>query len=297
MDAHLGQIAALITACFWTVTAMAFESAGRRIGSLSLNLLRLVIALVFLTLFNWLWRGHAVPIDASAHVWFWLALSGLVGFTLGDLCLFRAYVLVGSRIGTLFMLLAPPITAVAGWLFLDERLTALNWTGMAATIGGVALAASEKRPGRNGDAPHVHATGMLLGVGAAFGQAIGLILSKYGMGDYSPFAATQIRALFGLIGFAAIFSFVGWWPKVREGARDRGAMARLTLGAFFGPFLGVSFSLMAVQHTKAGIAATIMSTTPILILLPAALIFQEKITPRAMLDAILTINGITLLFL
>ncbi len=296
MNAHLGQFAALLTACCWTVTALAFESAGKRIGSLSVNLIRLVLALVFLTGYNALFRGRALPLDASAGTWWWLCLSGLVGFTLGDLCLFRAYVLIGARITTLFMLLAPPVTAVIGWIFLGETLTGLNWLGMSITVGGVALAASERRPTENG-ARHPHlASGVALGVGAAVCQAVGLILSKHGMGDYSPFAATQIRAFAGMIGFAVIFFFVGWWPKVWESLHHGPAMARVTLGAFFGPFLGVSFSLMAVQNTKAGIAATIMSTVPILILAPAALVFKEKITPRAITGAALAVVGVALLF-
>jgi hypothetical protein len=64
---HPGELAALATACCWTVTAMAFESAGRRIGSLPVNFIRLVLALVFLTLYGWITRGHPLPTDASAH--------------------------------------------------------------------------------------------------------------------------------------------------------------------------------------------------------------------------------------
>ncbi len=297
MDPLRGQLAALATAFCWTVTALAFESAGRRIGSLAVNLIRLIFALFFLTLFNLITRGQALPLDAGAHVWLWLSLSGLVGFTLGDLCLFRSYVLIGARTSTLFMLLVPPLSAVAGWALLGETLTMCDWIGMALTVGGVWSVVSEKRTAENGQ-PHPHAaSGALLGLGAAVCQAVGLILSKYGMGDYSPFAATQIRAWAGFVGFAVLFVFIGWWPKVVTATRDRGAMWRVTLGSFFGPFLGVSLSLMAVQNVEAGIATTIMGIVPILIIIPSALLFKEKISVRSVFGACVAVGGVGLLFL
>jgi hypothetical protein len=66
------------------------------------------------------------------------------------------------------------------------------------------------------------------------------VLSKYGMGDYDPFAATQIRVIVGALGFAAVFSVIGWWPRVAAARHDRLALGQVSLGGFFGPFLGVS---------------------------------------------------------
>ena len=138
MGSYWGEIAALGTAACWTVTSMAFESAGKRIGSMAVNLIRLVMALGFLTVWGAIVRGQALPLDASGHNWLWLSISGLVGFAIGDLCLFRAFVLVGARISMLIMSLVPPITALTGWLLMGEVLSALDWVGMTITIAGVA---------------------------------------------------------------------------------------------------------------------------------------------------------------
>jgi drug/metabolite transporter (DMT)-like permease len=229
-------------------------------------------------------------------VWFWLSLSGLVGFTLGDLCLFRAYVVIGSRLGTLFMLLSPPLTALAGWAMLGERLSLLDWTGMGITVLGVGLAASEGRADENGAQIKRPASGYWLALVAAACQAFGLILSKRGIGDYNPFAATQIRALAGFAGFAVLYVFIGWWPRVARSLRDRRAMSHVAVGSFFGPFLGVSLSLLAVQRTQAGVAATIMSIVPILIIPPAALLFRERVTWAAFAGALFAVGGVALLF-
>jgi drug/metabolite transporter (DMT)-like permease len=291
-----GEPAALVTAFCWTITALSFEAAGRRIGSLAVNLIRLVLAFLFLAAFSAVVRGRPLPTDAGAHAWLWLSVSGVVGFTLGDMALFRAFVLIGARRAMLLMALVPVLTALTGWLAMGEVLSPADWAGMALTVGGVSLVVSERKHDENAGPPSGRSTGVLLGLVGAVGQAAGLILSKYGMGDYDPFAATQIRVIAGIGGFSLLYLAIGWWPKVLAGLRDRRAMARVALGAFFGPFLGVSFSLMAVQHAKAGVAATIMAITPVLILAPAAILFKERITPRAVLGAVIAVGGVAVLF-
>jgi drug/metabolite transporter (DMT)-like permease len=296
-----GELAALGTACCWTVTALSFESAGRRVGSLPVNLIRLLMAFLLLTLFNLLYRGRALPGDCTAAGWGWLALSGLVGFSLGDLCLFQAFVTIGSRLSLLLMSLVPPVTALLGWLVLEEVLGAWDLAGMFLTVAGIVLVVTE-RPARNGG--RFHPGGILLGILGAVGQGVGLVLSKVGMeaggaagGSYDPFPATQIRILAGIAGFALIFTFLGWWPKVTAACRNRHAMNRIGLGAFFGPFLGVSLSLWAVKNTEVGVGATIMAITPVLIIPPAAIIHREKVSFRAVFGATVSVAGVALLML
>ncbi|HJL49113.1 MAG TPA: EamA family transporter, partial [Polyangiaceae bacterium LLY-WYZ-15_(1-7)] len=92
---RIGELAALATAFCWVGSALFFAAAGERVGSLVVNLVRLVFAIVFLAALTTLTRGQPLPLDASAHAWAWLALSGLVGFAFGDLCLFRAFIDLG----------------------------------------------------------------------------------------------------------------------------------------------------------------------------------------------------------
>jgi drug/metabolite transporter (DMT)-like permease len=294
---HIGETAALGTAICWTVTALAFESAGRRVGSLAVNLIRLVFAFVFLTAFCTLSRGHSIPSDATAHAWIWLGLSGVTGFTIGDLCLFRAFVVMGSRLSMLLMALVPSFTAIISWLILGERLSPMDWLGMALTTGGVAWVVMERKTNDAGKISSLPRSGVLLGVGGALGQAVGLTLSKYGMADYDPFQATQIRVMAGALGFAVLFLFIGWWPRVFSALKNRAAMERTVLGGVFGPFLGVSLSLVAIQHTEAGVAATIMALVPVLIIPPSVLIKKERVSHRAIFGASIAVGGVAILFL
>jgi drug/metabolite transporter (DMT)-like permease len=295
---YTGQLAALGAAGLWACTALSIEGAARRIGSLTVNLVRLAFGFAFLSLAGLIFRGQALPVDATPHNWAWLTLSGLVGFTFGDLCLYRAYLVLGPRLSSLMMALVPPITALIGWLVLGETLTAHDLLGMTLTVAGVGWAILE-RGNHTGASPQRHITpaGVALGLGGALGQAVGLILSKIGMADYNVFAATQVRVIAGFAGYALLFCFLSWWPNVRTGIRDRKALGFAALGAFFGPFLAVSLSLVAVRETAAGVAASIMALTPVLIIPLVIVLRREKVGIGGLFGALVAVAGVALLFL
>jgi drug/metabolite transporter (DMT)-like permease len=294
----LGQLAALGTAVCWAFSALAFAAAGRRMGVLPLNLIRLGLALGFLVLATWGLRGLPLPVDASLHAWGWLSVSALVGFVFGDLCLFRSYVLIGPRMASLMMSLAPLLTALIGWLVLGETLTGRDALGMALTVGGIGWAVLERHaPGEEGPRPRPSPAGLALGFCGALGQAGGLVLSKLGMGSYDAVAATQVRVIAGLAGYALLIAAVRGWPRVGEALRDRRGLGFAAVGAFFGPFLGVSLSLFAVRHTVAGVAASIMAVQPVLIIPLVVFLHRERVGIGGVAGALVAVAGVALLFL
>ncbi len=297
MQDYIGELSALLVAVFWTVTALAFERASLRIGSLSLNVIRLFIGLFFLSIFVWIRTGMPFPIGATRFNWIWLTVSGLVGFVFGDLFLFKSYSMIGSRFAMLIMTLAPPIAAITGWVALGERLTPMNILGMFLTLMGISLAIFVRKAGKKGLTMNKSVKGLLFAFLGAAGQGIGLVLSKYGMQEYDPFAATQIRLITAIAGFAVLTTWLGKWKNVFIAMRDKKGMVATTLGSFFGPFLGVSFSLLAIRYTETGIAATIMSIVPILIIPPVVILYKERVKPLEILGSVISITGIALLFL
>ena len=116
-ESHIGEIASLAVAFCWTMSALYFEKAGHTVGSLTVNLIRLFLALIFLGVALMATGNSFIPTDATAESWFWLAISGVVGFFIGDLLLFQSYVVIGSRTSQLVMSLAPMLTAIIGWVF------------------------------------------------------------------------------------------------------------------------------------------------------------------------------------
>lgn len=328
----LGEIIAIAVAFSWTITALCFEFAGNRIGSLAVNIWRLVSAFVLLGVLLLVATGSFLPAGADGRTWLWMSLSGAVGFVFGDLCLFYSYTLITARFSQLLMTLAPPFAALFGWMMLGESLSLMGALGMLVTLAGIGISilkkdpsgtdalvagasnltvvvpekAARKRPGLSVQLP---LKGILLGIGGALGQGLGIVLSKKGMNfyevsaagsevaDFIPFAATQMRVITGIVGFALIIVLTGRLKATLAALKDRKSMGAVFTGSIFGPFLGVSLSLMAVQYTSTAVASTIMATTPILILIPYTLLYKKKVTRAEVIGAVLSVAGVSLFFL
>ena len=291
-QSHIGEFAGLGVSVCWTLSALYFEKASIKIGSLSVNFIRLLMAIVFLGITTFFTRGMFFPTDASPYQWFWLGLSGFIGFFIGDMLLFKSYMVIGSRTSALIMSLAPMLTAVIGWFFLGEILSTKNIIAIVVSVTGIMLAISNRKMKLN-----IPLKGFLLAFGGALGQAVGLILSKKGMGQYDPVAATQIRALFGLLSFVILITLLRRWNKLGQAFTHTHAMKSVTVGAFFGPFVGVALGLFAIQKAQTGIASTLMALVPIFIIVPSAIMFNEKIRPQQVIGAIVSIAGATLFFI
>lgn len=296
-NTHLGEFAALLTALCWTATALAFESASLKVGSIAVNLIRLLLAFIFLSIFSYLTRGYLLPTDATSNAWIWLSISGIIGFVIGDLFLFESYTIIGSRIAMLIMTTVPPITAILSWAMLGETLSLFNLFGMLLTISGISLVILNREKGEKSIKIKHSIKGLLFAFIGAIGQSIGLVFSKIGMGSYNAFAATQIRVIVGIIGFSILITMWKKWNNVGAAVININAMKRIGIGSIFGPFLGVSLSLYAVQHTHAGIASTIMSIVPVLIIPPAVFIMKQKVTIKEIIGAIISVIGVALFFI
>ncbi len=297
MQSHIGEIAALITAICWALNGIAFESAGKKIGSLSLSYIRLYIAFVLLCITAYFMRGIALPLDADLNNWIWLSLSGVIGFVLGDIFLFQAYIEIGSRISLLIMSAAPPLTALISFFILGERISALGLLGIFITMIGIGLVILSKNQVGNKVEFNRPVKGLIYASIGALGQALGLIFSKKGMGTYDPLAATQIRIIAAALVLTLLITKNKKWPEILESMKNKSAMPALVAGSIFGPFVGVAFSLLAVKYTATGIVSSISSISPILVIPASIYIFKEKVTPKEILGAVVSIAGVILLFL
>lgn len=309
--AHLGEILSLIVAFCWTATALAADEASHRIGAMSVNVIRLLLGSVFLGLILWLTTGTPYPAYADGKAWLWLALSALVGYLFGDWCLFNSYLVIGARFGQLFMTLAPVMAAISAWALLGETLSLRSILAMAVTLSGIAISILSRDKDH-----HIRSTlplkGILLGIGAGTGQGVGLVLSKIGMQHYSaaippdapammgtmmPFAATMIRALIGGFSFLLVMTLTRQSHMLRAALKEKKGMRYTVLTTLFGPVLGVSLSLMAVRYANAGIASTLMALTPVLIILPYALIHKQRVRARELIGVAVSMTGVALFFL
>lgn len=305
LTTHLGELIALLTAVFWTVTSLAFQQATRRAGSIAVNVIRLVLALLVYAFISQLSRGLYLPFDAGKHQWIWMSISGLVGFVFGDYFLLKSYEFISARITMLIMSLSAPLASVISYFVLGETLSALSLFAMFITLFGIVLVITEKKKLDDEKAGKksrklqfsFSPKGLVFAFLGTIGQASGLVLSKYGMQDYNVFAATQIRIIAGTFGFVVLVTMIKRWSKVKQAVTDKGAMKYIVIGSVFGPFLGVYASLLAIKYTTIGIASTIMAIIPVLIIPPAILLYNEKVTLKEIIGALIALTGIVLFFI
>lgn len=307
---YLGEAISLGVAVSWTITALFAEVASKRLGSLQLNVIRMLLSLMMLGGTLWWFTGSFIPLHADVSTWFWLSLSGFVGYLLGDYCLFNSYILIGSRFGQLFMTLAPPTAAVAAWMILGETLSVQALLGMAVTLTGISISVLNKGTSHKFSLK-LPLKGVLFGIGAGIGQGVGLVLSKVGMNHYEssipmdegavmdmlPFASTFMRAVTGAIGFLLVMMIQKKLHTLSQAVSDGKGMGAAVGATITGPFIGVAFSLMAVQYTEAGIASTLMALTPILILWPSHFFFGQQVTFKEIVGACISVFGASLFFI
>jgi drug/metabolite transporter (DMT)-like permease len=294
----IGEIAALATSFFFAITTLIFTSTGRLVGPQVTNRMRLLFALGYLVALNFILFREPLPFSAETSRWIWLSLSGVIGLSLGDVFFFQSLISIGPRLGSLLLGLAPIFGSIIAWAFFGETLSLMQIIGILLALAGIGwVVMSHKEPP---DTPHGHIQrGVFFGVLAGLGQAVGLVLSKQGMfGDFSPFQANVIRLL------AAVL-FIWLWTALEGQAgatftalRENPQVLRLiALGAFLGPMVAVTSSLLAVQHAEIGVASTLMALSPVIVLPISYFMFKEKVGWQAVAGTLLAIAGVAILFL
>ena len=302
---YIGEMISIGVAFSWTATALLSEFGSKRLGNLVLNVLRMALALLFSFALFWVLTGTPLPAGGTMSAYGWLLLSGLVGYVIGDYCLFQCYIIIGSRYGQLFMTLAPLAAALMAWITLGQQMSATSLVAMLVTLTGIGISVLG-RGEHHKVSLKLPLNGVLFAVGAALCQGVGLVLSKIGMDSYQtavepawllPFFANFFRCVAGVVGFLLLLYYREGFRPLREAMHDCKGLSVATATTIFGPFAGVGFSLMAVQYTSAGVASTLMALTPIIIILPSYWLFHQKITWKAVLGALISVVGVSLFFL
>jgi len=293
---YIGELAALTGAFFWGICSLLFESATKRIGTITTNLFRLFMATLLLSVSCFFATGEFFPLHASTANYLWLSISGIVGLVIGDSAIFKSLYILGSRRTMLLMSIAPPITAALAWLYLGETLAWLAIIGIIITIAGIFWVIKEENVAEPTNGSKFK--GVIYGLIAALGQAVGLVLAKYGLDDnITPVAATLLRMAPATIVLALVMLATNNRHKITPALKNGRAVLLTFGGAIFGPFLGVWLSIVAIKHTETGIASTLLATVPVLILPMIVIVHKTRLSWRAVIGAVIAVCGIALLFL
>ncbi|MCR5004032.1 MAG: DMT family transporter [Bacteroidales bacterium] len=309
--AYIGEIISLAVAAMWTTNAIITDFAVKRQPVLVVNVWRMILTIVISVGFAWVLSGSSLLEYTNLPTWAWLFFSGIIGYSFGDFCLLSSYKHIGPRFGQLFMTLSPMSAAFAAWVFLGQDLSWKSLVAMIVTLAGIAITILGRGKGHSVKL-ELPLKGVLFGIGAGLGQGFGLVFSKIGMNHFAdgipaeildqvsniyPFSANVIRSIGGLLGFIILLNIFGTPGDFRKSASDHKGMLLIFLAVILGPAVGVAGSLIAVNYVEAGIASTLMATTPIMILIPAYFIFHQEITFKSIVGAIIAVIGVSLFFL
>jgi drug/metabolite transporter (DMT)-like permease len=249
-----------------------------------------------------------LPVEADAGSIFWLAISGFIGFMIGDALLFKGFVILGPRLAMVIFSLNPAMGAILAWLFLGENLDIQEWAGILVTLLGIAIVVAEPNPkAKNAEEAAIegkfisqrsYLIGILFALGGALGQAVGQIFSKFGLvNGLEPLSANLIRLAAALI---AIWLLAAFQKQIKSSAQAMYAnpksMLLLLLAAIAGPVVGVWLNLEAINRIPVGIASTLGSLTPIFLIPISYFFFKEKISAYAIVGTIVAFVGTVLLF-
>lgn len=301
---YTGELSALGCALLWSLSAVAWSHAGRRVGSQVSSAVRLVIAVVMLIPIHWVIYKSPFPSGGTNHGLILLALSGAVGLGLGDMCFFNALKLVGPRIGMMLATISPAITAIlAYFLPPHESLSISAITGMAMTMAGVMWVVLEEPGPKAWEVPPgMFRRGIMMGFLGAMLFSVGYLFTrqaldpKSGMG-WDPFPATLIRVISGMVMTFVIVSLYGNLPGVKKAFADGTTLKILTAGTIVGPVVGIWLSLIAFKHADAGVTTALITTGPLFMIPISRFSHGERATWRGIIGTVIAVAGVALLFL
>jgi drug/metabolite transporter (DMT)-like permease len=293
---YIGELSALAAAALWAGTSMIYASVSTKIGSMQVNISRMLFSIGWFLLSLLVLR---VPLTLSRSQFMYFILSSLVGIVFGDTFLFKAFQQIGARISMLIMSLAPAIGAVLAYIFLQEQLSWWALCGIVMTLGGIALVVLERAPSTP---TYIRVTklGILYAFCGALGQGIGVVLAKkaFAEGPVDGFLAAFIRIVVALIVLLPLAGMTGHYSNpVKVFGRKKKMLFSMIIGSFLGTFLGITLSLVAVAYAKVGIASTLIATSPVLMLPMVRFVLKETLSWKAIVGAVFAVIGVALLFL
>jgi drug/metabolite transporter (DMT)-like permease len=288
---YLGELLSLYCAISWAFTAILFTSASKKIGVTNVNFIRLIFAFILLGITLLISKSYFIPSFSNIHSWFWLSLSGIIGFIFGDLFLFKSYLKIGFNQARLIMTLVPIFSSIFSFIILKEQPSFKQSIGILITVLGIIIALHKDKFLK------IFNIGILFACLGALGQALGLVLSKYGLKNLDAFSGVQIRIFSSIIVFIFILTFQKKCLKFFKAFNDKKAILNVFIGTFIGIYLGVSLGLLALTYTKVSVASTIMATVPI-ILIPISIFFYKyKISLKEIIGTFVSILGISIFFI
>ena len=301
-----GVSIALLTTVCWSIGIFPFTEAAKRFGTAALNQYRLFLGwLVISILIICFYPVSIFQLFTTPHAnhYLFLGLSGIIGFTIGDYFSFNSFKILGPKLGSLYTTIAPGAALLAGYILLNQTMNFIGVMGILISISGVIWLTLSKKDKKASEKAGFERNpkGIIFGLIGALCQGTGLVLSKLGMDAYPEKLLTMhavwVRLLFAF-GAAFLISIITGRMKVNSMPvfrNQNNGLPYMFVGTLFGPVLGVSFSLLAIQHLSVATAQTIFALLPIVVLPINYFYYKEKITVQAIFACVIAVLGVFIL--
>ena len=291
----LGYLFALITAACWTQNSIIYTFLGNRIGSSTVTHIRLWIAFPAAIIINLIFTGSLLPVNFSTLSYIFIGSSGVFGFFIADLFIFKAFQHIGARKTMVIMTLSPIFSAVISWIVLKEMLSIIQITGVLITIIGVIVVIMIES--RKTDTPS-RPVWVFFALAGALTQAIGMVLAKAGLSEgVHPISANVVRIGSGLGGLALFTILRGDFKTDFKKMEDRKSFYLLIAAALVGPVFGMLLAVYAFSWAPVGIVTTLMQLTPIMLLPIDRFYFKKHIPSGAVWGTLVAVAGAGILFI
>ena len=287
----IGEIAALGAAFVWALSSTIWQRVGQQIPAVVLNLLKGAIALVML-LATVIILGKSLP-AVNPNILTMLLISGALGIGVGDTAWFIVLKYLGARRALLLETLSPPLTALFGLIFLQEKLSPIACTGILLTICGVAWVIAERTAETTLPSKHLW-QGLGISLLGQTAHAAGAVLSRaaFAQIDIDPLWTAALRLSGGM---AVMLCFLNRTNlDTFQHLKAPKILGAIILAAFLGTYLGIFLQQTSLKYAPAAIAQALSSTSPLFVL-PLAVLAGEKVSLRAVLGVVGAIAGIAIL--
>ncbi|THB74487.1 MAG: hypothetical protein D6B25_13620 [Desulfobulbaceae bacterium] len=307
-----GEFAALSGALAWAVASIMFAEIGKKVSAINLNLIKGLVAIILMILI--LLLMSAANAESGMQQLFMiptqsliiLVISGIIGIGIGDTAYFGCLRRIGPQKGLMLESTAPVMAALLAMVLFQEFLSAISWAGVLMTTSGVILVV--KFTGSPA-IYHNSFNGILLGVAAAMAQAAGIVLSRMVLagGGIDPLVTSLIRLSSGLLALIIWLLVRQVWTNHSKEPQSMLAALKIIyserlLNTMFGAiFIGTVCALwlqqLAVVHTSAGIAQTLLGACPLFGMLIGWVLHGQRQPSSVWGGLLFGFCGISLIFL
>lgn len=284
-----GEWISILAGLSWSVAIIIYRIAGIDSSSQVITWLSSGTAL-FLNILAILLLGIHVPWnELSASEWFRLLGSGFMGIALGDFLVLSALFRLGASLEAIVSCIYSPSVMILGYFMFGEQLGVIPLIGFFVVLSAILIVSlpEDRSPQRGTNVP----LGILMSLAGHFLYAFSGLMIRDIYSKHSLFFVNSVRYSAGLIGLTFFITWLNQWKDIRSTLKTRRRTKKIFAATFFGPFASTNLWLLAFTYTLVAKAAILNQLSSIYIVILAAIILKEKITPRKSIALLLALIG------